>query len=66
MAFIISKLGTECVSTPEVGNFPHMGGNSKPVKINKIVATRAEDNAGMDIANVIERYNDWGSSNGTS
>ena len=48
------------VLAPEVGNFPHMGGHNKPVKITGLVATLDEDNAGLDIANVIERYKDWG------
>ena len=61
---IIEALGNDCVLAPEVGNFPHMGGHNKPVKITGIVATLAEDNAGLDIANVIERYKDWGSRDG--
>lgn len=53
--------GRACVLAPEVGAFPHMGGHNKPVKILKIFPTKAEDNAGLDIAKVIQNYKDWGS-----
>ena len=58
---INSVFGKECVLHPVVGNFPQMGGSNKPVRIVKIFPTRSEDNAGMDIAIVLERYKDWGS-----
>jgi hypothetical protein len=54
--------GNECVLAPELGNFPHIGGNNKPVRIAGINGTRSEDNAGMDISVVIERYKNWCSS----
>ena len=47
--------------TPEVGNFPHMGGTNSPVKITNISATGDEDNAGLDIKEVISRFKGWGS-----
>lgn len=53
-------LGKECVLAPEIGNFPHMSGTNNPVKITSISSTRNDDNAGMDIKEVISRYNDWG------
>ena len=57
---LLSILGKECVLAPEIGNFPHMSGTNNPVKITSISSTRNDDNAGMDIKEVISRYNDWG------
>ena len=61
---ILKDLSMGVVLPPEVGNFPPVGGHNKYVKITGVVDTFDEDNAGLDIANVIERYTGWGKPNG--
>lgn len=61
LAAIKKSFEKTLVVAPEVGNFPHMGGNNKPVIIVSIEMTNDEDNAGIGISEVIRRYTEWGS-----
>lgn len=49
-------VGKDKELAPEIGNFPHMSGHNLPVRILEVVATLDEDNAGMDISNVLDTY----------
>lgn len=41
---------------PEIGNFPHVSGHNQPVKILHVEPTDDEDNAGVDVSEILERY----------
>ncbi len=40
---------------PCVGNFPHMNGDFQLVEITHVISTYRDDNAGLDISDVIKR-----------
>lgn len=55
VSHIHDVLGNSAIN-PEIGNFPHMSGDNNPVLIADISATNDEDNAGLDINEVLSRF----------
>lgn len=57
---IALMMGKDKTMPPEIGNFPHMAGHGKPVKILEASITDDEEQSSLDVSEILERYKELG------